>query len=110
MPKIKGPLFSISATGSVGPVLCFRATKRGAQAQRAPVPQAAPSPAQLAERARVKDASASWRILDATTKGEWLALATARSKNPWILFCSEYLIQQCSGATLPELPAAPFGG
>jgi hypothetical protein len=105
MAKLRAPLFSISASGRVGRVLCYSATRHGASARRAGRPTGQASAAQLAERERVRAATVAWLALGEPDASDWRALAVARGKNPWILFCSEYLIQQCAGASLPLLPA-----
>jgi len=108
MTKLRGPLMSISATGSIGRTITYRATRWGARAQHHSVPRAAPSTAQLAERQRRRDAGATWRALDAPTRAKWGALAAANLRNPWIVFAGEYVLQQCSPPDTPLIPATPI--
>jgi len=108
MPRVTGPLFSIAASGRVGRVLQYRQTTRGSEVQQRSTRRAAPSTPQKSERARVHAAAIIWRTLDALTRAEWYAYAVIRGNNAWIEFCREYLLQQCTGETLPMIPALPF--
>jgi hypothetical protein len=108
MAKITGPLFSIAASGRIGPVLCFRTANSRTTAIRAPIPSGGPSPPQIAERARLATCATAWRGLDDDTRSLWDAFALTELRNPWISFSREYILQQCAAPALPLIPAAPF--
>ena len=104
MAIIRAPLFSISASGTIGNKLMFRSTKRGSVASRKPrMPKKASMP-QLAERQRVRNARDKWMALDVPTRNRWYYLATTKRMNSWILFFREYMIQQCTGSQFPLIP------
>jgi len=105
MAKLQGPLFSVSASGTVASLLCYRATTRGPVAQLSPIPRARPSFAQFSERARCAATATTWRTMTADQRAPWLALAVARKRPAWIVFHAEATVQQ---TTPPALPLVPF--
>jgi hypothetical protein len=106
MPKLRGPLFSIAAHGTIASAVTYRTTARGTVAQRPPIPRQTPSTPQLSERARCRAAAANWSTLDATARAPWLHLAVSRSLPVWIVFFSESTLQQVEPPARPLLPAA----
>lgn len=108
MAKIKSPLCSVSASGSIAGRITYRATRAGAVAQSPAIPTGAATDAQAYQRQRMRDARAAWNALDAALLAEWEALGAARDLNPWPIFFQEYLVQDCSGVRLPIVPADPF--
>ena len=104
MTRCTGPLFSISASGSLAKLVTYRATARGSIAQSPPVPRAAPSPAQLSERARCRAYAGAWISLDAGAKDAWRSLATARFSNPYLEFFREATVQQIVPPAVPLIP------
>lgn len=105
MAKIQGPLFSVSAAGSVGKVIQFRRLAGLAVAGRLSVPLAPPTAAQMVERSRCSIAAAAWRDLDADTRNLWIALSVTHNLNPWLEFWREWQFQRIEPPDLPELPA-----
>ena len=105
MAKLQGPLFSISASGHVGAVLCYSTTNATTRAIRSPVPSGRASTPQRLERDRLALAASCWRNLDTAAREEWQAYAATKFQNPWIAFSREYIIQQCLSPDLPLLPA-----
>lgn len=104
MAKIQGPLFSVSAAGSIASALTFRRTARGQIAQMPPIPQAAASAHQLAERQRMRDAASSWNALDATAKAPWVAIGLATGRAPWLAYWREWQFQYASPGTTLLIP------
>ena len=104
MAKLQGPLFSISASGTVAALLTYRATPAGPVAQLRPVPRTAASFAQRSERDRCAAYAALWRTLNTDEKAPWLALAVARRSSPWIAFHNEATVQQTVPPSRPLLP------
>ena len=105
MAKIQGPLMSLSASGTVAGQLTYRATRTGNVVQRPPVPTGAASDAQRAERLRFAGALHQWDILDSGIQDQWTAAGLAFGLPAYKLFTREYLLQQCSGASLPLIPS-----
>lgn len=104
MAKLQGPLFSVSASGTVASLLTYRATQHGPIAQLSPVPRTAASFAQRSERDRCAAYAALWRTMTVDQKAPWLALAVARRRAPWICFHNEATVQQITPPALPLVP------
>lgn len=104
MAKLQGPLFSVSANGTVASLLCFRHTNHGAVAQRPPRPTGERSFAQASERDRCAATAENWRTMTTEERAPWLALAVARKSTPWICFFCESTVQQIIPPARPLVP------
>lgn len=109
MAKVQGPLMSISASGSVGKILTFRACRRGSVVQLLSAPTGAPSAAQQSERARMQDARAAYRALTAPERIEWQTLAIARALPAWPLYWQEWQFQHSAAGRPPRIPTMTPG-
>jgi hypothetical protein len=105
MAKVKGPLFSISASGTIADTATYRATARGAIAQMPPIPRTAANANQRRERARFELALVGWQSLDATARAEWAAAGLAFGMAAHKLYTKAYITQQCTGTEIPLIPA-----
>lgn len=105
MARIKGPLMSITASGSLAGTLVFRQTARGAQAQAMPTSQPPATPAQAACRADFKAAADAWRTLDAETRADWQTVAAVRHRSARQFFLAEWRVQHSTPENLPRIPA-----
>jgi len=76
MAKIIGPLFSNTASGSIGPRLTFSVRKSGQQARFQRAQKDVNSDSQNTQRGRYTSAVSWWKILTAAEKIEWMSLAT----------------------------------
>lgn len=96
MARVKGPLFSESATGKLGTDLLFRGGKSGthvyALKPRSLATENTPSDAQLEVRERYSAAAQTWRDLDPSERAAWNAQAHADSRNVhgWALFLEAF--------------------
>lgn len=105
MAKVTAPLFSATASGTVGRKLTYRNTQQGAVVQRPAIPSKPATFAQGAERTRFTAAMAAWAALGSTPRGEWQAAAAHWSMRADMLFTREYLLQQVTGSALPLIPS-----
>lgn len=104
MAKVKGPLFSVAASGKFNGVMEFRAgatqtTVHGPRAKGGPR-----SAAQLAQSLRFGNAVAAWKALDEAGKAAWKTAGAAAGMTGYQLFISEYQTQNISPPGLPTVP------
>lgn len=71
MTKLKAPLISLSASGSIGDVISFDRRGRQNRVRTKPVPTDARSLAQMYQRWDYQDAAALWHFLSAADKQAW---------------------------------------
>lgn len=71
MAKLRHPLHSIDAHGSVGPRLTFSSRRSGPQVRYQKSQLDAKSGAQLAERALFDEARGKWNTLSDADKAAW---------------------------------------
>jgi hypothetical protein len=106
MAKVRGPLFSFDASGTVAGLLTFNPTRTTPTARRAPRSSAPPSAAQIVMRQRCRDAAASWHALTAPERAAWTALIASRSHTPFGKYLLEWNAQRATLAQPPLLPIA----
>ncbi len=94
MAKIRGPLFSVAAAGSIGKKLTFRATRRGAVAQRHSAPTGAPTALQAEAHQLFRTAAQRWQALTQEELDHWLTAAMQHGISARHLFTREYCIQR----------------
>lgn len=105
MAKIQGPLFSVSASGTVANTATYRATPRGTIAQMPPIPKTAANANQRRERARFALALLGWKVLDDTARANWVTAGLAFGMAAHKLYTREYINQRCQGTEVPSIPA-----
>jgi len=71
LSKLKLPLFSLEAHGSIGNALTIQGHNRGSFARKKPIPTDPKTDLQLAWRQVYRDAVASWNSLTAEEKEAW---------------------------------------
>lgn len=103
MAKVKGPLFSIAATGEFRG-MHFR-TGSGNTTVAGPRETSTPRrPAQVAQSERFKTAITGWNALDDTAKAAWKAAAANTGMNGYQLYVSEFIHQAITAGANPILP------
>jgi hypothetical protein len=102
--KVRHPLHSISASGSVGGVVTFRNTKAGAVVTAKPKSYKAETPAQLVQQARMKAASATWKTLNAADRKSWQTVGKKYGRSAWFSFFAEYQFQNVTAPGAPLIP------
>jgi hypothetical protein len=75
MALVKGPLFSVSAHGTLSKTITFRSSARGTVARKYAKPSGLPSIAQSAIRSQTKTLMQLWPSLTLDQKNSWLPLA-----------------------------------
>lgn len=93
MAKVRGPAFSLSASGPIGPLLSFVQIKRATTARRPVAGKDAASPAQLARRAHHRAGHLAWRELSVEDRADWDRLAIKSRQSGYTLFLSGWLRQ-----------------
>ena len=71
MTKLKIPLLSFGAQGTIANALTFQKRARGHFARQKPIPKDPKSPAQLAQRQIYRDAVDAWHALSPAEKEAW---------------------------------------
>lgn len=103
MARVKGPLFSLSATGEFKGME-FR-TGGGSTVVAAPKTVLAPRrPAQIAQQAAFQTAVNAWKALDANGQQTWRTAAQNTGMSGYQLYVSEYLTQ---AIVPPDQPIVP---
>lgn len=110
MAKIKGPLMSLSAAGSVG-IATFSATQVGHGqphiARKKPKGRTSDrSPSQVRGNIRFKEATAAWKLLDDETRNHWENLATQLGREARTVYIQETMRQHINAPDLPKVPTA----
>jgi hypothetical protein len=86
MPKITGPLMSISARGTVAGTVNYRETKRGCVARVHSKPTGEATAKQLAIRAINKQVSQSWASVSTEERATWNELSESHNYSPFNAF------------------------
>lgn len=103
MATVKGPLMSVSASGTYSNIV-FSATgdKTIAGGTRQKLPGR--TPAQQAQAEKFKTATEGWSTLDEPTKDLWKAAAEGTGNNGYQLYLSEYMGQFIIPPGQPIIP------
>lgn len=109
MPKVTGPLFSFSASGSVAKVLTFRTTRHGFVVQRTPQNIVSRTEWQLIERQTMRDAAAAWAALDANDRQIWNSNSLPTIRSGWMSFFMEWKAQRIQPGKFPLIPSHYVG-
>lgn len=105
MPKVRGPLFSLAASGTLLKTITFMDSPK-VQMVRFNVKQTAPrSPLQQIHGKRVADCRASWRTLSQVEKDKWQAHMIWSKMTGPALFMREWFAQNIFPPALPVHPA-----
>lgn len=104
MPKVKGPLFSATASGTFRRAIEFRTIGNAtvvAGTRTAPRTRTA---AQQVQSARFASAVQGWQGCDGTTKANWKAAAEGTAITGYQLYLREYQRQAIIAPDQPDLP------
>jgi len=107
MARATGPLFSMSASGTLNDTLVFSHWKGRAYVRSHVIPHNPRTAAQTGIRAMLKFLSQQWYGLDATAKATWLLEATAEKISPFNRYVSENMARwrQYKGPAQDNPPA-----
>lgn len=103
MAKVRGPLFSLSASGAFNGIVEYRTT--GGQTIAAGIKAYVPprTPAQAAQTNRFKDAVGGWRAATEQQKAAWSAAAPTGTSG-YRYYLSEYILQNVQPPNQPTTP------
>ena len=104
MAKIKNPIYSLSASGSIGGILSFRSTAGGSVCTKKPGSYAQQTTGQLANQQQMIDARKSFKLLTQKQLQQWQARANAVKLKIWPEYFREYQNQM---VTYPNQPLIP---
>lgn len=104
MPRVKGPLFSLTASGTYDRTLVFRTSVRGTAVSRRPRLVAARSPAQISNAQRVNDMARTWVAQSGSTQGAWNSCAALQQMSGYQLWWREWYTQNSTPALPPTNP------
>lgn len=104
MAKVKGPLFSLSASGTYNELVTFRQQPRLAQAfQQKPSTQTRTT-AQNDHNAAVASMASTWSALSGSTKSSWAACGATFNMSGFNLWWREWFLQGSTPITPPTKP------
>lgn len=106
MAKIRGPLFSLGASGTVAALLTYNQSSQAPTARKKPRASTSATPMQLTMRAGFADAAAAWRALDPLTRADWIALAAPSRRPAFAKYYLEWMAQASTAASPPQIPMA----
>jgi hypothetical protein len=109
MARVRGPLFSLNASGTIGRRLTFRVTPHGIIAQVPPIPGTAATPDQLTERQSMRDAAAAWANLSANDRAIWDTPDFITTRHGFMSFFLEWKTQRIQPGGVPLIPARYLG-
>lgn len=104
MPKIKGPLHSVSASGTFCGAIVFNARAQGSVASCRPVITKSRTPAQVSHNQKISGMSAAWRTLSPAAKSSWGACGALVALDGRQLFWREWISQGSTPINYPILP------
>ena len=104
MAKVKGPLFSLSASGTYLRKFVFRTTTKGTHVAQRPATLPTRSPAQDTHAQKIADMAASWRAMSGASKAAWGACGLTFGLTGYALYWREWIAQASTTATPPVSP------
>lgn len=104
MPKLKGPLFSLAASGSVGKTLTYVDAAGGAVVRKYATPSQPHVPAQTFQRATMAALVAWWQGLDQVNRDAWDDVKGKANSSGFNKFLSENLNRKNRGLLFASTP------
>ena len=104
MVRVKGPLFSVAATGIFNGLMEFHTGSGKTTVRRRRTANPIRSDAQQAQSLRFANAVIGWQGLSDSTKTAWKTSAQATPHNGYQLYISEYQTQNIQPPNQPVLP------
>lgn len=97
MARTTGPLFSMSAQGTVGDALTFQSWKGRNTTRQRPIPANPKTLPQQLAREGMKSLNLLWSVIDQTDRHTWAALAEQRQITAYNAFIGENLNRRAAG-------------
>jgi hypothetical protein len=104
MATVKGPLFSVAATGKFNGIMEFRTGSGKTTVHGIRSCPATRSQAQQAQALRFINAVTGWKALSLINKNRWKAAAVHTGHNGYQLYISEYQTQNIQPPAQPIVP------
>lgn len=104
MPKVRGPLFSLTASGTLSRILVYENRADSQRVRRLPQYQAPATPLQAIYQNKVAALSLSWKTWDNTNRQAWKTRAIAFNLTGYALFWREWYAQNITAPARPILP------
>lgn len=106
MARLRSPLFSLAAAGTVAGLLVYRMQRGRPSVQRAPIVTRPPTARQITHRNTFAAAASAWRALDPASRADWAAYAVTIGNQARKIWLAEWIIQGATPENPPRLPAA----
>ncbi len=107
MAKVRGPLFSLDASGQFGKTLVFAVWKGIRYVRRYVIPENPRTALQVAQRQKFADAVASWHALNSIRQLAWKAAAASLEMTGFNYFIQQALKQNSSNPDIPGKDNTP---
>lgn len=104
MPKVIAPLYSLSASGTLGKTLTYSITTQNLQVRFHNAHPRKRSVLQIAHGYRVADCRASWRALSPASKAPWIAAGIWSHLTGPALYFREWFAQNIYPPNQPAVP------
>lgn len=104
MPKVTGPLFSVTASGSLAGVLTYAQHASTNIVRALPLYQPPGTPLQDAQRARIAALAACWTAQTPAIKDAWKARAVQLLTTGYKLWSKQWQLQGSTCENPPTLP------
>lgn len=104
MATVRGPLFSLGASGTVANLLTFNQSITAPVARRKPTGYKPATLPQQVYRAKCAAAAAYWRAMDPLDKAEWATVAALTSRQVFAKYLLEWIAQNATIDTPPLVP------
>jgi hypothetical protein len=104
VPKVKSPLYSLSASGSIAAILTFKPVGGNSIVTKKILRKHYETDAQRKNRQRMRDAVASFNSLSSSDRELWDALGSKYKISGWFQFFKEYQDQNTQAPNAPEIP------
>lgn len=105
MPKLIGPLFSLTASKSLAGLITYRTHRRNQIAQALRPRQKVRTQRQSIQRNKFAVARNSFKLLAPADIQKWRMLANAQRLQPFNLYFREYVAQNVIAGNQPLIPA-----
>ena len=106
MAKLKGPLMSISATGTVGGIITYTAGKKSNTAKAKKKRKDRPTKAQIDTRRAWQYGWAFWNSMTPAERLDWTTYAALRGLGGHAMFLRHWMLQNSTPTNPPEFPGS----
>ena len=110
MPRVKGPLLSIEAKGTLGGAITYQGGLSGSRVTKPPLHRDARSAKQIVQRVAYANARDEWSWLSDSEKATWNGKAYGRGMTGYNYFLQQWLAGEVKGETVLYLPMQEGSG